>query len=454
MAIFIRISLQESGRSMLKRKLMPLVVRTLTSDTVLEWKRQRREKRRVQKSAAHQCHVYVRINDPYSYLLMQVLPALSRRFEVEFVFHTVLNLDQDMYPAPQLWLDNALDDADFLAKLYGLKRCARLASWQDERWQKKVSAQLLHWELQPGFIDSAAPLFDAWWRGDKAAVEQLLDERVVKHPECYNHALKFNEAMLADEGHYMSAMLHYGGEWYWGLDRLDHLERRWNDLNVFRQLPLVEFDQTYANFCQLLPKQSEALLSEPLQLFYSARSPYSYLGLERAVLLAQHYKVKLDIRPVLPMVMRNMRVPRKKAFYILGDTKREAKKLALPFGHFADPLGAGVERCYALFDYAKSEHKEIDYLLSFARSVYSQGVDAATDAGMQRIVEGAGLSWDQARPLLADDSWRLWAQENLADMYQLDQWGVPTIAYGKTAVFGQDRLGLIEQKMVEELTPE
>ncbi len=437
---------------MLKRKLMPVIARAITSDTLLDWKRQGHEKKRQNKP--HCCHVYVRINDPYSYLLMQVLPELSRRFDVKFVFHTVLTLDADMYPAPQLWLDNALDDVEFLAKLYELKACQRLSDWQDAVWQKKVSAQLLHWELQPGFLQLALPLFNAWWRGDKTAVEQLLDPRVVKHPECYHQALKFNERRLADEGHYMSAMLHYGGEWYWGVDRLDHLERRWNDLEIYHQLPLVQFDKTYSSFCQLLPKQSEALLSEPLQLFYSARSPYSYLGLERAVLLAQHYKVRLDVRPVLPMVMRNMSVPRQKGLYILGDTKREAKKLGLPFGYFADPLGAGVERCYALFDYAKSEHKEIEYLLSFARGVYSQGLDAATDAGLQRIVERAGLSWDQARPLLGDDSWRAWAQENLADMYDLDQWGVPTIAYGKTSVFGQDRLGVIEKKMVEELTLE
>lgn len=436
---------------MFKRKLMSRFVQALTSDTLLEWRRQRQEIARQKRGDQHRCHVYLRITDPYSFLLLQALPRLQERFDVEFVFHTVLNLDADMYPAPRLWLDNALDDADFLAQIYELKPCLRPQEWQDDSWQRKVSAQLLHWELQPGFLELALPLFEAWWKGDQTAVELLLDSRVSKHPECYHHALKFNEALLADEGHYMSAMLHYGGEWYWGLDRLDHLERRWNDLNVYSQLPLVEFDKTYTSFCELLPKQSEALLSQPLTLFYSARSPYSYLGLERAVLLAAHYKARLDIRPVLPMVMRNMKVPRKKGFYIIGDTKREAKKLGLPFGHFADPLGAGVERCYALFEYAKAEHKEVDYLLSFARGVYSEGLDAATDSGMQRIVERAGLSWDQARPLLNDDSWRLWAQDNLADMYSLDQWGVPTIAYGEKAVFGQDRLGVIERKMVEEL---
>lgn len=33
-------------------------------------------------------------------------------------------------------------------------------------------------------------------------------------------------------GHYLSAMLYYGGEWYWGIDRLHHLETRLQALGL------------------------------------------------------------------------------------------------------------------------------------------------------------------------------------------------------------------------------
>jgi 2-hydroxychromene-2-carboxylate isomerase len=33
-------------------------------------------------------------------------------------------------------------------------------------------------------------------------------------------------------GHYLGAMLYYGGEWYWGVDRLQYLESRLQSLGL------------------------------------------------------------------------------------------------------------------------------------------------------------------------------------------------------------------------------
>lgn len=35
-------------------------------------------------------------------------------------------------------------------------------------------------------------------------------------------------------GHYSGAMLYYGGEWYWGIDRLHYLEARLETLGLLR----------------------------------------------------------------------------------------------------------------------------------------------------------------------------------------------------------------------------
>tara|TARA_B110000090_G_scaffold184973_1_gene212701 strand:- start:402 stop:965 length:564 start_codon:yes stop_codon:yes gene_type:complete len=182
------------------------------------------------------------------------------------------------------------------------------------------------------------------------------------------------------------------------------------------------------------------------------RSPYSYLALVRARQLADHYQVPLEVKPVLPMVMRRMQVPKTKSGYITADVKREADKYGIPFGRIADPLGAGVERCYALFAYAQSYGLGLSFLQSCAEGVWSQGILAESDSGLQQMVERAGLDWNQARPLLDDDSWRLWAQDNLAELYGHDLWGVPSLVYGATKVFGQDRLDRIEQGIIEDLT--
>jgi len=131
-------------------------------------------------------------------------------------------------------------------------------------------------------------------------------------------------------------------------------------------------------------------------------------------------------------------------------------KLGLDYGFVADPLGIGVERCYALFDYAKSKGKEVGYLLSFARAVNAQGIHSDTDSGMQKIVEAAGLDWSEAKPILdsefASGDWRTWAEHNYSQMRALGLWGVPSFAYEDVAVWGQDRIDVIEQRVCEKLT--
>jgi len=64
------------------------------------------------------------------------------------------------------------------------------------------------------------------------------------------------------------------------------------------------------------------------------------------------------------------------------------------------------------------------------------------------------LNWRHAQQLLQDDRWRLWAQDNLAELYGHDLWGVPSLVYGQTKVFGQDRIDRIERAVVNDLTTE
>ena len=150
------------------------------------------------------------------------------------------------------------------------------------------------------------------------------------------------------------------------------------------------------------------------------------------------------------MVMRRMQVPQQKGMYIIRDTKREAEKHNIKFGFSADPLGAAVERCYALFEHASENNLGNEFLETFARSVWAEGIDAATDAGMKTIVETAGLNWSLAKPLLNNEDWRGWAQENLLDMYDNGLWGVPSFRYQQIAVFGQDRLDRLEQAIIDD----
>lgn len=435
------------------KSITPHLARLITSEKLQDLKRDKAEKQRLKKHSKHKVVVYLRLSDPFSYLLLQVLPELQDRFDLEFDFRTVLNLQSEMYPAPKLWGKNARQDSNYLAKLYqldagSLNTDGRCNDETSDLELQQLTAQLLHWELQDGYLENATALFTAYWNQDTDTLNSLTDERVSSHHECYQHHLRANEDLLKQNGHYLSGMLHYGGEWYWGLDRLEHLEQR---LNVLDEIPpstaTVKYKLGHSNFCG---SSAEAVKQKnAIVIYWSARSPYSYLGLIRAQQLADHYQLPLDVKPVLPMVMRRMQVPKTKGSYITQDTKREAKKYGIDFGFIADPLGSGVERCYSLFDMAKTIGKEVDFLNSFAKGVWSEGIRSDTDDGMKIIVERAGLNWADAQPLLGTQSWRSWAQENLADMYSHDLWGVPSFKYGEHAFFGQDRINCIEQEILK-----
>ena len=231
-------------------------------------------------------------------------------------------------------------------------------------------------------------------------------------------------------------MLYYGGEWYWGLDRLHYLETRLRHVGT-----LAKPDKFPVSSVPV----SEGQLDGALHMYMSFRSPYSYIALQRAITLTKAYRVELKLRYVLPMVMRGLPVPKSKRLYIVNDVAREAKRLGLPFGRIVDPLGKAVERGYALMPWAREQGKDIEFSQSFTSSVWSLGIDATTDKGLRHIVEAAGLPWDEAKEQLLTDKWLTEAENNRQELTGLGLWGVPSFRFEDKCVWGQDRLWLIEE---------
>ena len=436
----------------LRKIIQPYGARLISSNSILKCQRQLQETKRKLLKRPHHIDIYLRINDPYSYLLVQILADFEQRYDVQMTFRTILNLQQDMYPEEDMWHDNGYVDAEHLADLYQLE-------WPNENPAKaslrvKQGTQLLLQleNQQNDRCDWAGieRVFKQYW------FQQPFDELVEDNLRggTWEQRLAENEQTLAEQGHYMSAMLYYAGEWYWGLDRLDHLEKRLMNLGLGGDTE-VRFDQTYCNLCKSEPLLAPNSKLKKLTLFFSIRSPYSHLGLQQAITLAQHYQLILEVKPVLPMIMRGLLVPDTKKMYIFHDTKREAEKLGIDYGFVADPLGEGVNRCYSIFKYAQSLGKETEYLLNYAQAVNAQGIRSETDAGLKIIVERSGLDWEHAKQLLQQDGcnqqWQVWAEENRQEMVALGSWGVPTFQYGDSVLWGQDRAGLIERVILSDM---
>ena len=77
-------------------------------------------------------------------------------------------------------------------------------------------------------------------------------------------------------------------------------------------------------------------MSLQVDLFWSFRSPYSYLAVPRVVAIQAEYDVEFHVRPVYPLAVRDatffQRVDPLFGPYLFRDTARIAEQLKLPFG--------------------------------------------------------------------------------------------------------------------------
>ncbi len=435
----------------LGRRIATEAVAGLSSRGLRDFRRRTAEVRRRLRGKAHEVHYFHEVADPYSHLAAQVLPSLVARYDVELVPHLVG--EADSVPERAMLAAYARKDAADVAPAYGLE-FPRDAGPPDVDLTRRAT-RLVASLSGDTFVTRAAQVGAALWSGDRGQLEKLSQEMPRAEEDEARAAVAAGSALRKRMGHYSGAMFAYGGEWYWGVDRLGHLEQRLRELGLAR-------DSSDVSYLVSRPGPGHLPGAEPdsppvLEYFPSLRSPYTYISMERVYDLRRRYGVELRLRPVLPMVMRGMTVPLAKRMYIMLDTKREAEEEGLPFGRVADPVGEPVERGFALYGFARSRGREAEYLLSFARGVFAEGIDAGTEDGLRRIAERAGLVWEEAQESRSDESWREELEANRQAMFGAGLWGVPSFrllagdGHPEFATWGQDRIWLIEQAIQKRL---
>jgi len=371
--------------------------------------------------------------------MLQALPDLQQRFNVTVIPHVIEKLQRQMYPAPDMLSAYSATDAKRLARLYRLQ-FPQIVPGAAPVEREKASRALVARTGSAQFFEEALAIGTAYWSGADVAdsVDPMRDKS----------GLRADEALLDKLGHYATAMLYYGGEWYWGLDRLDHLERRLLELGLARDVhESVYYDRTWRGLLDPIGNPADR---RNLEYFFSARSPYSYLGFFQARRFAAAHGLELELKPVLPMVMRGMAVPLAKRVYILTDAKREAEKIGLAFGNIVDPIGPGIERAYAVAHWAGGGSALEAFFASLLPAIAADAIDVAGERGLRKVVARAGLDWQSARQALTGESWRDWVTGHRDDMTALGLWGVPCLKYGNTVAWGQDRFWVIREAIVKE----
>lgn len=433
----------------LKSSIVPWLASLVTSDGVRNMRRGWFEINRRLIASRNTVVFYHRVDDPYSFLLLQVIPRFLEDFKVNLEIQLVLDLPEELNTNQEKWRDYAFEDAKRLAKFHNLSfnENASIPSKEDAF---KATAVLLKHVNRPKLLHMVSEVTGALWGNSTTTFESCMKRYGMLTESQAKRKIKEAKEQLLSRGHYQSGTLYYGGEWYWGLDRLGHLAERLNKPGIRRDTgDIAEYQKQYKHVLQgyntLRPRPKQV---HPLEFYFSFRSPYSYIAAERVFKLAEMYKVPVTIKPVMPMVTRGIPAPKVKRMYIVKDTKREANKYNIPFGKICDPLGPGVENCMALFQYAQQQGKDKEFIVAAATGIWAQGTDVSSQGGLKKIIKQAGLDWEQAQKYLGNTDWKSQAEANSKDLDDLGLWGVPSFKYGDLVIWGQDRLWALEEAIL------
>lgn len=414
------------------------LAKTLFNPNQRDKKRNRAERGRRNQSLGHVVEFFHEVSDPYSHLLVQVLSEFQRRYNVDLKVHIVGPPPDWAAPDRDRLQSYSRIDAERLASRAGLSFFDPKSQPPKERMDEANAALLA--ALDDGvFFDRARQIGDRYWNGGATNVAML--------PSTPLSQVLERSAQRRDRlGHYLGGTLYYAGEWYWGLDRLHFLEERLRGLEAHSSgAPSAYLFQPPIAVKTSSPRTQKA--SVKLHWYLSFRSPYTGIVAERVKSLANAYGAELELKYVLPMVMRGMQVPRKKGFYIMSDVMREAERMNIKYGDIYDPVGKPVERGYAILKGAMEMGQGYEFAQSFLAGVWRDGIDAGSDRGLQKITERAGLQWVQMKPLIGSDDWREEAEANRQEMFDHGVWGVPSFRVGDVTAWGQDRLWVIEDAL-------
>ena len=202
-----------------------------------------------------------------------------------------------------------------------------------------------------------------------------------------------------------------------------------------------------------------------LEIYWSFRSPYSYLATPRLSEMARNYAVDIDFRPVRPLAMRESdffeRARPQFLPYMLQDMVREAERLGVPFAlPNPDPIDMDLSTGKVAPDQpimdvvmrlgiaAAALGSGLDFAAAIAPTVWGGKADWHKPDELRASTEAAGIDFD------ALQNWTKANEEQFAEILarnEADQlkhhWGVPLMVLDGEPFFGQDRLETLEWRM-------
>lgn len=206
-----------------------------------------------------------------------------------------------------------------------------------------------------------------------------------------------------------------------------------------------------------------------IDLFWSFRSPYSYLATPRLVQLAERFDLDVHVRVVYPLAVREpdffAQVNPLWPPYLFRDVHRIAEFLGLEFrwprpdpvvqvrenGQLRTaPEQPYIYRLCRLGQLAAERGVGLAFIHEVSSLIWSGRIDDWHQGDhLARAAERAGVSLGELDPLSVRKAERLDARidQNRTDLQAAGHWGVPTCVFRGEPFFGQDRLELLQWRL-------
>jgi len=202
-----------------------------------------------------------------------------------------------------------------------------------------------------------------------------------------------------------------------------------------------------------------------IDLFWSFRSPYSYLAMPGALRLEKDFKVEIRFRPVLPLAVRDPSFfssdNLKRAKYIRMDWVRRAEMLGVPHvWPSPDPIVQDLETykiaaeqpyIYRLTDLGVEAERQghgIEFAYEVSRLIFGGTRDWHLGEHLKQAASRAGLDLAAMEAAIAEPaSHRATVEENQIALTQVGHWGVPTFVFEGEPFFGEDRIDTLRWRL-------
>lgn len=205
-------------------------------------------------------------------------------------------------------------------------------------------------------------------------------------------------------------------------------------------------------------------MDDVIDVFWSFRSPYSYLVTPDLLRLRDDFTVEVRLRPVLPIAVRAKETlftgDTRRIRYIMIDALRRAAFLGMKLGMPSpDPVVQNMQtfevaeeqpyiyRLTGLGIEAQKRGKGIEFAYHVAHLIWGGQPGWSEGERLARAVAAAGLDLGEMDAAIASSNTLAEIEANQAALEAAGGWGVPTMVFKGEPFFGQDRIDTLRWRL-------